>query len=142
MRRQGTLAQVGTFCPNAECACYQQVGQGNMIRYGTSRQGQPRYHCKVCHHTFNARAGTLFYRKRTDVKDIVETLAMVAEGMGIRASARVKGVKPGTVLAWLREAAAHAQQIEEVLLRDYELTASQIDALWTYVRRKGEKNGG
>jgi len=64
---------------------------------------------------------------------------MLAEGMGLRATARVKGIKTDRLSAWLREAAAHAQQVEQVLLQDYELSASQIDALWTFVRRKGEK---
>jgi hypothetical protein len=64
---------------------------------------------------------------------------MLAEGMGLRATARVKGVKPDTISAWLREAGSHAQQVEQILLQDYRLSASQIDALWTFVRRKGGK---
>ena len=42
---------------------------------------------------------------------------------------------------WLQAAADHAEEIEEVLLRDYRLTRAQIDALWTYVGHKGEKGG-
>ena len=64
---------------------------------------------------------------------------MLAEGMGIRATARVKGIKHDTLSAWLREAAGQAQQVEEVLLQDYQWSASQIDALWTYVRSKERK---
>jgi transposase-like protein len=139
MQAQGMLAQVGTYCPNKECDRYGKVGQGNMVRYGKSRQGRQRYQCKVCKKVFNERKGTLFYGKRTAVKDIVESLAMVAEGMGIRATARVKGIKHDTLSAWLREAGGQAQQVEAVLLQDYHWHASQIDALWTYVRRKERK---
>ncbi len=139
MEKRGQLVRSGTFCPNIDCATYQQVGQGNIIAYGKSRQGRQRYQCKSCRRVFNEQKGTLFYGKRTAAEDIIEALAMLAEGMGIRATARVKGVKPDTVSAWLREAASQAQQIEQVLLQDYELSASQIDALWTFVRRKGEK---
>jgi len=73
------------------------------------------------------------------MKDIVEALAMLAEGMRISSVARVKGVKADTVLAWLRHAAAHALRVEQVLLEDYHLSACQIDALWTYIHSKEKK---
>jgi hypothetical protein len=67
---------------------------------------------------------------------------MLAEGMSIRGVARVKGVKPDTVQAWLWRAGTHAEQLERVLLDQYELSASQIDALVSDVRHKGEKSPG
>jgi|SRR5215216_5099195 len=139
MRKEGKLAQAGTFCPNKGCSQYGKVGAGNLVRYGKSGQGRQRYQCRACQKVFNERVGTLFYRKQTPVKDMVESLAMVAEGMGIRATARVKGIKHDTLSAWLREAGSQAQQVEEVLLQDYQWSASQIDALWTFVRRKERK---
>ena len=139
MQRKGMLARVGTYCPNKGCSSYGQIGQGNIVHYGKSRQGRQRYLCKVCKKVFNERVGSLFYGKRTAEKDIVESLAMLAEGMGIRAAARVKGIKHDTLSAWLREAAGQAQQVEEVLLQDYQWSASQIDSLWTYVRWKERK---
>jgi hypothetical protein len=54
---------------------------------------------------------------------------------------RVKGIKEETVLAWLREAAKQVEQIEALLLANYQLTRAQLDALWTYVGNKGEKGG-
>ena len=139
MKKQGMLAQVGSYCPNEECRVYGKVGIGNIVKYGKSPQGGQRYQCRVCKKVFNERKGTLFYGKRTAVKDIVESLAMVAEGMGIRATARVKGIKHDTLSAWLREAGSQAQQLEEVLLQDYHWSESQIDALWTYVGHKERK---
>ena len=139
MRKQGMLAQAGTFCPNKDCSQYGKVEAGNIIKYGKSQQGRQRYECRMCKKVFNERMGTVFYRKRTAVKDIVESLAMVAEGMGIRAAARVKGIKHDTLSAWLREAGSQAQQVDEVLLKDYQWSESQIDALWTFVRRKEKK---
>ena len=139
MGKRGSLTVAGTYCPNAACKYYQQVGSGSIIRYGKTRQGYQRYQCKNCGRVFNQQVGTLFYGKRSDPQDIIESLAMLAEGMGLRATARVKRIKPDTLSAWLRQAARHAQQIEQVLLQEYDLSASQIDALWTFVRRKGEK---
>ena len=139
MGKQGMLAQAGTFCPNKRCSSYGKVEARNIVKYGKSQQGRQRYQCRVCKKVFNERVGSVFYRKRTAIKDIVESLAMVAEGMGIRAAARVKGIKHDTLSAWLREAGSQAQQVEEVLLQDYQWRESQIDALWTFVRRKEKK---
>src|SRR4029078_9284605 len=95
--------------------------------------------CRVCKKVFNEQKGTFFYKKRTAAKDIVESLTMVAEGTGLRATARGQGSKHDTLSAWLREAGSQAQQVEEVLLQDYHWSASQIDALWMYVRSKDRK---
>ena len=139
MKKEGVLAQAGTICLNKDCEQYGKVGAGNIVKYGKSRQGRQRYQCRVCKKVFNEQKGTFFYKKRTAAQDIVESLAMVAEGTGIRATARVKGIKHDTVSAWLREAGSQAQQVEAVLLQNYHWSASQIDALWTYVEHKERK---
>jgi hypothetical protein len=66
-------------------------------------------------------------------------LARKAERNSLAAIHRVKGVKEETVLAWLRIAAAHVEQIEALLLANYKLSRAQLDAMWTYVGNKGEK---
>ncbi len=139
MTRTEGLASAGTFCPKKECQYYAKVGMGNLIKFGRSRQGVQRYHCKSCGSTFTATRGTLFYRKRTPLKDILETLALLAEGVRISSLSRAKGFKEDTILAWLREAARHAEAVEEVLLEDYELSRAQVDGLWAYVGHKGQK---
>jgi transposase-like protein len=139
MKEQEGLASAGTFCPNAECPHYAEVDEGNLIKYGKSRQGVQRYQCKSCGTTFSATRGTLFYRKHTPLKDILETLALVAEGVRISSLSRAKGFKEDTILRWLREAARHAEALEDVLLEDYRLSKAQVDGLWTYVGNKGQK---
>jgi transposase-like protein len=139
MVKEKQLASAGTFCPNKECRHYARVDESHIIKFGRSRQGVQRYHCKGCQTTFTATRGTLFYRKHTPVKDILETLALLAEGVRISSLARAKGFKEDTILSWLRQAARHSEALEEVLLADYELSKAQIDGLWTYVRHKGQK---
>src|SRR3954453_661703 len=139
MAEEQRLASAGTFFPNKECHHFARVDQGDIIKFGRSRQGVQRYRCKGCETTFAATRGTLFYRRRTPPKDILETLALLAEGVRISSLARAKGFKADTILEWLREAARHAQAVEEVLMADYEVDKAQIDGLWAYVGHKGQK---
>jgi transposase-like protein len=136
------FAQTGDFCPNEACRDYgklQADRQRNIIKFGKTRAGVQRYRCKTCKQTFTATTGTLFYGKRTPEHEILETLALLAEGSRISSLSRAKGFKEDTILGWLREAAQHAEAVEEVLLADFKLKRGQLDALWAYVGNKGEK---
>jgi transposase-like protein len=136
------FAQVGDFCPNKVCTDYgkgQDEHQQNIIRFGKTKAGRQRFRCKTCGGTFTETKGTIFYRRRTPEDEIIETLAFVAEGSRISSLTRVKGYKEDTILAWIRDAAEHAEAIEEVLLAEYQIERGQLDALWAYVRNKGEK---
>lgn len=133
------LVTVGSFCTNGNCADYGKVDAGNIIRYGKSSEGRQRFQCKTCRKTFNERKGTLFYNRKTEEADILECLALLAEGVRISSMSRAKGIKEDTILSFLRQAAHHAEQIEAILLNDYRISQVQIDGLWTYVGRKGAK---
>ena len=135
-----SLAHVGDFCPNSDCPDHRKTDQHNIIKFGKSRQNKQRYRCKTCLQSFNQNHGTIFYRKRKPEKDILEVLALLAEGSRISSISRTKGFKEDTILAWLREAAQHAEEIEEILLKDYAVERAQIDGLWSYVANKGGKN--
>src|SRR5215213_3926955 len=139
VKEQEGLASADTFCPKKECHHYAKVDEGNLIKFGRSRQGVQRYRCKSCATTFTATRGTLFYRKHTPLKDILQTLALLAEGVRISSLSRAKGFKEDTILRWLREAARHAEAVEDVLLEDYRLSKAQVDGLWAYVGNKGQK---
>jgi transposase-like protein len=133
------LSEVGEFCPNEDCEGYGQIEDSHIVRYGKTAAGVQRYQCRVCSKSFTATKGTLFYRKQTPRKEIVETLALLAEGVRISSVSRVKGFKEDTILEWLRQAAEHAEQIEAVLMDQYQVSQAQIDGLWAYVGHKGQK---
>ena len=137
------LAEVGDFCPNETCLDARKTDAGktdagNIVKYGTMPKGLQRYRCKTCGKTFSENTGTIFYNKHTPAKEIIETLALVAEGSRVASLSRVKGYKEETIRNWLQQAAAHATQIENALMSEYEIDRGQIDALWSYVGHKGQ----
>ena len=137
------FARSGDFCPNEACSDYGRLQDGqpqrNLRKFGKTRGGVQRHQCKRCGQTFTETRGTIFYRKRTPAPEILETLALLAEGNRISSLSRVKGFKEDTILAWLRAAAQHAEQVEAVLLAEFQVKRAQLDALWAYVGHKGAK---
>ncbi len=133
------FARVGDFCPNPGCPNDGKAQSTNIINFGKTKAGRQRYLCQRCGHTFTETKGTIFYRRRTPAKEIIETLALVAEGSRVSSLARVKSHKEDTILAWVREAGKHAEAIEAALLKDQRVERGQLDALWSYVGNKGEK---
>ena len=70
----------------------------------------------------------------------VRVWACLAEGLGIRATARVFEVDPNSVLQWLVEAAEQLQAFSASLLCDVHVRQRQLDELYAVLRgvREGE----
>jgi len=60
----------------------------------------------------------------------VWAVGALAEGLGMRAVARVFEVDPNTVLAWLVEVAEHAAAFSQYFLHDVRVTQVQLDELF------------
>ena len=138
-----TFAKPGDFCPNESCPKYRQLEENparpNIIKAGKTKAGVQRYECKTCHQTFTETKGTLFYRKQTPANEILETLALLAEGDRVSSLTRVKGIKEDTILGWMREAAQHTEMVNEALLKDFRIGRGQLDGLWLFIQKKGPK---
>jgi len=136
------FAKTGDFCPNEACPDHgklQSDHQRNIKKIGKTPRGVQRFQCKTCHGTFTETGGTIFFRKRVSEQEILRVLTLLAEGSRISSVSRVTGHKEDTILTWLREAAQHAEQVEDVLMADFQVKRGQLDALWSYVGNKGEK---
>ena len=133
---RGRRRQVDTsthFCPNPACAYRGWVGWGNLRANGHPNGGPWRQLlCVVCRRSFLETLGTIFHGKRASVELIVRVLACLAEGLGIRGTARVFEVDPNTVLQWLVEAAAHLRTFSQYFLHDIRVTQVQLDELYPY----------
>jgi len=108
------------------------VGWGNLRANGHPNGGPWRQLlCVVCRHYFLETLGTLFHGKRTSVELIVRVIACLAEGLGIRGTARVFEVDPQTVLQWLVEAAEQLRAFSRHVLHDVRVQQVQLDELFT-----------
>jgi len=67
--------------------------------------------------------------KRGSVELIVRVLACLAEGLGIRGTARVFEIDPSTVLQWLVDAAEQLRAFSQHVLHDVRVQQVQLDEL-------------
>ena len=87
-------------------------------------------HCTACKGYFQETHGTLFHGKRVAPDLLVWAVGALAEGLGIRAVARVFEVDPNTVLQWLVEAADQLIAFSQYFLHDVQVTQVQLDELF------------
>jgi IS1 family transposase len=141
---RGRRRQVDTsthFCPNPDCAYRGWVGWGNLRANGHPNGGPWRQLlCIACRRYFLESLGTIFHGKCASVDLIVHVIACLAEGLGIRGTARVFEVDPNTVLQWLVEAAEQLWAFSQHFLHDLWVRQVQLDELFALLSavRDGE----
>jgi len=130
-RRPRTVDTSRHFCPHAGCRYRGWLGLGNLRANGHPSGGPWRqFHCTACDGYFPEHHGTIFYGKQVPVELIVHVLGCLAEGLGIRATARVFEVDPNTVLGWLVEAAEQLHTFAQYVLCDVHVEQLQLDELY------------
>src|SRR5437016_5833155 len=134
-RRPRTVDTSRHFCPHTNCDYRGWLGLGNLRANGHPSGGPWRqFHCTACNGYCLETHGTLLHGKRIAVELIVQVLACLAEGLGIRATARVFEVDPNTVLQWLMEAADQLQAFSRYFLCDVHVRQVQLDELYAVLR--------
>jgi transposase-like protein len=129
-RRPRTVATSQHFCPHPECDSRGWRGLNNLRANGHPSGGPWRQlHCRGCNGFFPEHHGTIFHGQHAAVELIVRVLACLAEGLGIRATARVFEVDPNTVLQWLGEAAEQLRAFCAYFLCDVHVRQLQLDEL-------------
>ena len=129
--RKRTVNTSGQFCPDQDCSYHGWLGRGNIRANGHPGGQQWRQLQWVsCESYFYETEGTIFHGKRSSPELIVHVMACLAEGVGIRGTARVFEIDPNTVLGWLVEVTEHLQAFSAYFLHDLHLSQVQLDELY------------
>jgi IS1 family transposase/transposase-like protein len=135
---RGRPRQVATqqhYCPEETCAYYGWMGRGH-IRANGHPDGGPwrQFQCLGCQGYFQETHGTPLHGTRVAAERLVWAVASLAEGLGIRAVARVFEVDPNTGLQWLVAVADHAAAFSQHFLHDVRVSQVQLDELFALLR--------
>lgn len=125
-------------CPYEDCKDFGRAGGGNVIAFGTTRQGRRRFLCHTCQRTFCENAGSVFYRLRTSRERVIEAVRLFAQGWDVPRVARRAGVESCAVRDWLMKVFSAPGQEAGAELG---LTPQQMDELRArFVRLKGRRS--
>jgi IS1 family transposase len=107
------------------------VGWGNIRANGHSSGRRWRQlYCLGCQGYCQETHGTPLHGKHVEPDTLVWAVAALAEGLGIRAVARVFEVDLNTVLGWLVEASDHLKVFSRHFLHDVCVEQVQLDELF------------
>jgi len=129
--RRRTVDTQLPFCPAPNCSYHGWLGRGNLHANGHPG-GQPwrQLQCVSCEGYFSETHGTIFHGKHASPELIVRVLACLAEGLGIRGTARVFELDPNTILSWLVEAAEQLTAFSASFLHEMHIKQVQLDELY------------
>ncbi|MFN3743011.1 MAG: hypothetical protein ACK4VW_10165 [Anaerolineales bacterium] len=119
-------------CPdNPPCP---RCGATRVVKNG-SKDGRPRWVCRSCNRSFGPTLGTAMYRLRNTPTEVARTLLVVMRRGSLSAAEEITGHKYETIGRWLRVAATQAELITNTLVHDLHLTAVEVDAFWSFVKK-------
>ena len=124
------------YCRNRHCRRYGQSGSEARLESAGWHEGARRFRCTECGHRFSSRAGTAYAGIRTPEGIYRKSVHHLAEGVSIRATARLMECDKDTVCRWLPGAGRHCRGLRQYIFRQLHLTECQLDELWTFVYKK------
>ena len=104
-------------CLRPDCPAVGQRGHGNLTvcaRYGPHRRRL--LYCRTCKARFSERQGTPLLGAQLPEDKVVDVLKHIAEGVGVRKTARLVGVSKNTVVRYCLLAGEHARQLHDELV--------------------------
>ena len=101
------------FCPNKHCPARGQTGQGHI---GIHSRKEQRCICHVCHQTFSATPGPVFYRLRPSAELVVLVVTWRAHGCPGQAIGAAFGFDERTVADGWARAGRQGQAVHEYLV--------------------------
>ncbi len=124
-------------CANAECKSHEcQRGQGLRIQYWRGG-GTIRYlRCDDCGAGFSERKGTPLFNLRISEEKAYEILEHLAEGCGVRRTARLCKVKTRTVSRLLERCGQHFRLWHDKFVKGLSVYEAQMDEKWSFVGKK------
>ena len=117
---------VTCHCRNTCCAQYGKMGNASALQPHGSDRGEVRFRCAACEQVVSARTGTAYAGIRTDVTQYALGAKLLAEGLGVRATARLLEVDKDTANQWLRCLGGHCAAIMAYHFRHLHLTECQL----------------
>lgn len=125
------------YCVNCQCPDYGKRGAGNLVCRKVFGKEHHRFvRCRTCRVEFSERRGTALFAVRTPTAKAISVLEHIADGCGVRQTARLTGVTSNTVMRLTKKAGVHAGATHDELARHLTAREVQLDEKWSFVGKK------
>ena len=131
--------EIKVVCQNHKCRYYLKEKGKDIIKSGKYHTGHQRYYCKHCKTYFMETKGTPLYRKHLSENEIINICKHLVEKNGIRSIERITGHHRDTIGRLLEDMAEHAQQMNNYLIKNLNLTSFECDELWGMVKKNRKR---
>lgn len=110
---------------------------GTAKKFGTFGKARiQRFRCNTCRATFSAPHQRLLGRHYLDTGKTIQVIALLTEGMSVRAISRITGVHKSTILSLILTAGDRCRRVFNQRIRNVRPHYVQADELWTFVHTK------
>ena len=125
-------------CPNQDCPDFKKVGLGNIATRGFYGKNHDRIllYCRTCGKRFAQTQGSPLFGAHLPAERVHQIIHHAAEGLGVRAIARLLGLPKSTVNLAILKVGEHCRKACLSLMKDLQMNEAQLDELWTFVKKK------
>jgi transposase-like protein len=124
-------------CPNPVCQMFGKHNAGNIsvrCRYGPAQK--LLLYCRTCGKKFAATTDTAMFGAHLPTDTIKSIIHHAAEGVGVRATARLLNMHPQTVNNVILRIGKYCGEVMSTLLHKLDLEEVQLDELWSFIKKK------
>ncbi len=127
-------------CQDSSCADYGRRDAENLRCWSGKKKQIRMLYCRTCKHYFSERKGSALWQSRLSEDRAVSVLEHLAEGCGVRETARLVKVHRNTVCRLNRQAGDHAARTHNEAVSLSPLTEEiQFDEKWSFVYQKEKR---
>lgn len=130
------LKKFGISCKNPKCPDYGKHWRGNVIKFGTQRNGTQRYKCQTCGKTFAKTKNTIQFHKHLKKEEVIEICKMLAKKMSFRKISRKTHRHLDTIRGVVDRISDNYYKLKDYFTKDLKLTKKESKAMIEYIRHK------
>jgi transposase-like protein len=109
-----------------------QACQHEWKKNGFDKNGNPRKRCKICGTSYVDRKFTALGEMRIDLDKAAQAIALLCEGMAVRAVCRMTGLNKQTVLRLVSRAGRGVDRFMQKAIKGLSVAEVECDELWGY----------
>ncbi|MCF7871488.1 hypothetical protein K9L97_00455 [Candidatus Woesearchaeota archaeon] len=122
-------------CPNKKCSKYKKHLRGNIIKYGTQKNGVPRYKCSECKKTFT-KINNVRKNMKISREEFIHICKLMAQKMSFRKISRKTGKHLDTIRGVANRITENYRKMRDYFKDDLKMEEQEVESMWSHIKKK------